>query len=155
MLCPLGDLVFVYRIKLPLPIMESDKTDEKHVAFGDKDDVIVEDDDSKPDEKVDEADDLEDNVGEEHEKPTTEEGVDGDSSERRVVPKMRCIPVIKTGSPSNLTIEEWDMPQPKDDEVLVKVVAFGLNFADTMAVRGKYGDAPKSPVRNESSLILA
>ena len=41
-----------------------------------------------------------------------------------------------------------DVPAPsnlKADEVLIKVEAFGLNFADVMARRGMYNDAPPLP----------
>ncbi|MCI5055782.1 MAG: zinc-binding dehydrogenase [Flavobacteriales bacterium] len=42
-------------------------------------------------------------------------------------------------------IREWPKPKIDPDEVLIKVEAFGLNFADTMAVKGLYKDAPDAP----------
>lgn len=47
--------------------------------------------------------------------------------------------------PSNLKLIECDVPRPKMGEVLIKVEAFGLNFADIMARKGKYRDAPPLP----------
>ncbi|MBK7147503.1 MAG: zinc-binding dehydrogenase [Bacteroidetes bacterium] len=40
---------------------------------------------------------------------------------------------------------EIDKPTPKPGEVLVKVEGFGLNFADVMARKGMYRDAPPLP----------
>jgi NADPH:quinone reductase-like Zn-dependent oxidoreductase len=37
------------------------------------------------------------------------------------------------------------MPTIKEDEVLIQVKAFGLNFADIFARNGNYGDAPPFP----------
>ncbi|MBC8343327.1 MAG: zinc-binding dehydrogenase [Bacteroidetes bacterium] len=42
-------------------------------------------------------------------------------------------------------IRETNIPEPKEKEVLVKVETFGLNFADVIARRGMYGEAPKNP----------
>ena len=42
-------------------------------------------------------------------------------------------------------IKEVPKPRPKDLEVLIEVEAFGLNFADVMARRGLYNDAPPLP----------
>ncbi len=45
-----------------------------------------------------------------------------------------------------LSIKEVPMPSNlKAEEVLIKVEAFGLNFADVMARRGMYNDAPPLP----------
>lgn len=42
-------------------------------------------------------------------------------------------------------LKEVPKPQPANDEVLVKVSAFGLNFADVMARNGMYKEAPPIP----------
>ena len=42
-------------------------------------------------------------------------------------------------------IEEVPMPVISNNEVIIKVEAFGLNFADVMARRGLYNDAPPLP----------
>ena len=42
-------------------------------------------------------------------------------------------------------IKETEKPRPEKGQVLIKVEAFGLNFADVIARRGKYPDAPKNP----------
>lgn len=45
----------------------------------------------------------------------------------------------------NFFIQETEAPIPKNDEVLIQVEAFGLNFADVMARLGIYQDAPPLP----------
>ncbi|NNE25731.1 MAG: zinc-binding dehydrogenase [Saprospiraceae bacterium] len=42
-------------------------------------------------------------------------------------------------------IREIEKPKPGPNEVLIKVECFGLNFADVIARRGLYPDAPKNP----------
>lgn len=42
-------------------------------------------------------------------------------------------------------LQEFVLPDLKRQEVAIRVEAFGLNFADVMARRGQYRDAPKLP----------
>ena len=42
-------------------------------------------------------------------------------------------------------IRELPVPVPRDHEVLIAVEAFGLNYADGMAIKGNYRDAPPLP----------
>ncbi|WP_306641473.1 quinone oxidoreductase family protein [Sanyastnella coralliicola] len=42
-------------------------------------------------------------------------------------------------------IRDLDKPTPQEGQVLIKVEAFGLNFADVMARRGLYREAPPLP----------
>ena len=59
---------------------------------------------------------------------------------------MKAIFLVKNGSADNaFQIREVPMPTVNPEEVLIKVVAFGLNFADVMARRGAYKDAPPIP----------
>ena len=59
---------------------------------------------------------------------------------------MKAIHLIKYGSAEKaFEIRNIDIPQAKVREVLIKVEAFGLNFADVVARRGLYPDAPKNP----------
>jgi NADPH2:quinone reductase len=56
--------------------------------------------------------------------------------------------VVLTGygeAGKNFFIRETDAPKPKNDEVLIQVEAFGLNYADVMARLGIYQDAPALP----------
>ena len=56
--------------------------------------------------------------------------------------------VLESFGDSKKTFQIKEVPKPKDlnsDEVLIKVEAFGLNFADVMARRGMYNDAPPLP----------
>lgn len=58
---------------------------------------------------------------------------------------MRAIPFHRAGDADTLRVEEWPNPEPKDNEILIQVKAFGLNFADIIARKGQYNDAPKFP----------
>lgn len=51
---------------------------------------------------------------------------------------MKAILVEKLGGPEVLQLAELPKPAPKAGEVLVRVRAIGLNFADILAVRGEY-----------------
>lgn len=42
-------------------------------------------------------------------------------------------------------LKAFELPQLKHNEVSIRVQAFGLNFADVMARRGRYRDAPSLP----------
>jgi NADPH:quinone reductase-like Zn-dependent oxidoreductase len=58
---------------------------------------------------------------------------------------MKAIPIVRAGSPETLKIQDFPDPKIADDEVLIEVKAFGLNFADLMARKGTYDDAPPMP----------
>ncbi len=59
---------------------------------------------------------------------------------------MKAIVLIKKGIPSiAFELREVPKPKPSASQVLIQVEAFGLNFADVMARRGLYEDAPKMP----------
>lgn len=59
---------------------------------------------------------------------------------------MKAVLIKEFGGPENMYIGEWETPQPKSTEVLVKVHATALNRADTMQRKGQYppppGDSP-------------
>ena len=58
---------------------------------------------------------------------------------------MRQIVITEYGSTDVLKIQESKDPAPSPDEVLIKVKAIGINFADILARKGLYPDAPKAP----------
>ena len=61
---------------------------------------------------------------------------------------MKAFQLVKYGAPSSLVFNEVDVEKPtlsNDDELLVKVHAFGLNYADVMARKGLYKSAPPLP----------
>ena len=58
---------------------------------------------------------------------------------------MRQIWIERHGPPEVLALREAAMPTPRAGEVLIQVAAAGINFADIMARRGVYPDAPKPP----------
>lgn len=59
---------------------------------------------------------------------------------------MKAAVLVQNGDAKNaFDIREVDRPAPANGEVLIKVEAFGLNFADVMARRGLYREAPPLP----------
>jgi NADPH2:quinone reductase len=59
---------------------------------------------------------------------------------------MKAAVLIKTGSAFKaFDIREVPTPSVKAGEVLIEVAAFGLNFADVMARKGMYKEAPPLP----------
>jgi NADPH:quinone reductase-like Zn-dependent oxidoreductase len=58
---------------------------------------------------------------------------------------MRQIVITKTGGTEVLQIQEVQEPQAEKGEVKIKVKAAGINFADILARKGIYPDAPKKP----------
>ena len=59
---------------------------------------------------------------------------------------MKAIHLIKKGAAEKaFEIREIPTPEPKNDEVLIKVECFGLNYADVMARNGLYREAPPMP----------
>ncbi len=59
---------------------------------------------------------------------------------------MKAAYLVKCGSAEDaFDIREVIKPEPKSDQVLIKVEAFGLNFADIAARYGKYRGAPPLP----------
>jgi NADPH:quinone reductase-like Zn-dependent oxidoreductase len=51
---------------------------------------------------------------------------------------MKAVVAHEYGRPEVLKLEEVPVPQPKDDEVLVRVIASGVNPADPLILGGKY-----------------
>jgi NADPH:quinone reductase-like Zn-dependent oxidoreductase len=59
---------------------------------------------------------------------------------------MKAVFLIKNGAAAtSFAIREIPVPSPRPGQVLVKVEAFGLNFADIMARNGMYKEAPPLP----------
>lgn len=59
---------------------------------------------------------------------------------------MKSVYIVKYGISSRaFEIRQVAIPHPKENEVLIKVEAFGLNFADVIARRGLYRDFPPLP----------
>lgn len=53
-------------------------------------------------------------------------------------PMMHQVVITEVGGPEKLAIEQTDVPEPKADEVLVQVHAFGLNRPDILQRQGLY-----------------
>lgn len=59
---------------------------------------------------------------------------------------MRAWVITRHGKAADvLRLEERPSPVPGEGQVLIHCEGFGLNYADTMAVRGLYRDAPPPP----------
>ena len=58
---------------------------------------------------------------------------------------MKQVWIIATGGPENLQLREAPDPQPQVGELRIRVRASGINFADILARKGLYPDAPKFP----------
>lgn len=58
---------------------------------------------------------------------------------------MKAVRFHKTGGPEVLVYEDVPDPTPKDGEVLIRIEAVGLNFADVMRRRGDNYPDPSPP----------
>jgi NADPH:quinone reductase-like Zn-dependent oxidoreductase len=58
---------------------------------------------------------------------------------------VKALVIPRTGPPEVLEVQERPDPQPGPGEVLVRVKAAGINYADLMARQGLYQDAPDLP----------
>lgn len=58
---------------------------------------------------------------------------------------MRQIVITKYGATDVLQIQDSKDPEPSPEEVRIDVKAIGINFADILARKGLYPDAPKAP----------
>src|SRR6186713_785501 len=58
---------------------------------------------------------------------------------------MRQIVTTATGDINVLKVQEKPDPTPGPEQVLIRVRAAGLNFADILARQGLYPDGPKKP----------
>jgi NADPH:quinone reductase-like Zn-dependent oxidoreductase len=58
---------------------------------------------------------------------------------------MRAAVVAKFGAPEVIQFLDLPVPQPADDEVLIRTEAIGINFADVMARLGVYPSIPNPP----------
>lgn len=58
---------------------------------------------------------------------------------------VRQVWITKVGNPEVLQVRESTDPEPAENEVVIAVKAAGINFADILARKGLYPDAPKPP----------
>jgi NADPH2:quinone reductase len=58
---------------------------------------------------------------------------------------MKAVVIARFGGPEVLEVRDLPEPQPKPGEVVVRVEAVGINFADTMTTRGVYSGTPEPP----------
>ena len=58
---------------------------------------------------------------------------------------MKAVVVTRAGGPEVLEVRDVLEPVPKPGEVVVRVEAVGVNFADTMSTRGVYQSTPPPP----------
>src|SRR6266699_7259806 len=58
---------------------------------------------------------------------------------------MRAVVTTRNGDAGVLKVEQRPDPVPQRDQVLIRVKAAGLNFADILARQGLYPDGPPKP----------
>ena len=58
---------------------------------------------------------------------------------------MRSYILDRHGSSSVLKLKDMKIPEPGNDEVLIKIHSIGLNYAEIQSRKGLYGWAPKLP----------
>lgn len=58
---------------------------------------------------------------------------------------MRAVVCSEPGGPDQLALGDMPVPEPAAGEVLIKVTAAGLNFADLLMIRGEYQEKPDPP----------
>src|SRR6202035_3111733 len=59
---------------------------------------------------------------------------------------MKALVITRFGGPEVLELQQVPDAHPAPDQVLVKVEAGGLNFADLMTMDGGYANTPKPPL---------
>ena len=59
---------------------------------------------------------------------------------------MKALVITRFGGPEVLELQQVPDPQPTQEQVVVKVEAGGLNFADLMTTHGGYATTPKPPL---------
>ena len=59
---------------------------------------------------------------------------------------MKALVITRFGGPEVLELQQVPDAHPAPDQVLVKVEAGGLNFADLMTMHGGYANTPKPPL---------
>ncbi len=65
--------------------------------------------------------------------------------EERSVSTMRALICENPGSEGRIELMEVPRPEPASCEVLLKINAAGVNFADTLMLAGRYQDTPEAP----------
>jgi len=58
---------------------------------------------------------------------------------------MKAVVVTRPGGPEVLQVQDMPEPHAKPGEVVVRVEAVGINFADTMSTHGTYPGTPQPP----------
>src|SRR5881394_864158 len=58
---------------------------------------------------------------------------------------MRAIVTTASGDVRVMKVQERPDPKPKPGQILIRVKAAGLNFADILARQGLYPDGPPKP----------
>lgn len=58
---------------------------------------------------------------------------------------MKSVQITGHGAPEKLKLTDAPVPEITDDQVLIKVAAAGVNFADILARQGLYPEIPKLP----------
>ena len=60
---------------------------------------------------------------------------------------MRAIVCRELSGLDGLALVDVPLPEPGPGEVRIRVRAAGINFADTLVIKGQYQDRPALPLR--------
>ena len=58
---------------------------------------------------------------------------------------MRALISSQTGGPETLVVDDLPLPQPKADEIRIRIHACGVNYPDTLMIEDKYQFQPTRP----------
>ncbi len=58
---------------------------------------------------------------------------------------MKALLSKETGGPDTLSLEDIPAPEPKEGELLVRVLACGINYPDVLIIEDKYQFKPERP----------
>jgi len=59
---------------------------------------------------------------------------------------MKAIRINETGGPEVMHLQEIETPIPKEGEILIKVAAAGINYADLTQRQGAYLTRTRTPM---------
>ena len=68
-------------------------------------------------------------------------------------PPMKAIVIHSSGGPEVLKYEDAPRPQPKDDEVLIRVMAAAVNPVDVFIREGRSNQFPLIPGMDEAGVV--
>src|SRR5260370_11052927 len=69
---------------------------------------------------------------------------------------MKVLQILETGGPEVMTLREVPLPAPATGQVLIQVVASGVNFIDIYVREGRYANKPRfTPGQAAAGTVVA